>query len=251
MSFVAWLHQGFVERFFHGRFVTMRLTSGPAEGVVFPLLLPQDQRIVGDNYERRFSRAIATECTKGCIGFDVGGWHGYYAAIMAARGCSKVHVFEPLFSNCRQIRKLQDLNPGLEIELHRIALSDNVGKAVFSVGSDTSMGSLESVRTCEDRARRREISVNVETLDSMVFVHALDPPNVIKIDAEGAELQILRGAERVLREIRPVLYIEIHSSELLTACTELLEQLGYGIEVVVPPELIGHGEVVQIVARSV
>lgn len=64
-------------------------------------------------------------------------------------------------------------------------------------------------------------------------------------------LMIRRGPERVLRECRPVLSIEMHSTELTDFCTKLLRRSGYEIEVAVPAEHIGHGEVVQVIARPV
>jgi len=36
------------------------------------------------------------------------------------------------------------------------------------------------------------------------------PPDIIKIDVEGAEVDVLRGMDRILREIRPVLYCEVN-----------------------------------------
>src|SRR6478672_10596056 len=49
--------------------------------------------------------------------FDAGGWHVFYAGVMALAGASKVFVFEPLPANCDRIRRLIELNPALPIEL--------------------------------------------------------------------------------------------------------------------------------------
>ena len=45
-------------------------------------------------------------------------------------------------------------------------------------------------------------------LDSLLARYA--PPRIIKIDVEGAEVDVLRGMDRILREIRPVLYCEVN-----------------------------------------
>jgi hypothetical protein len=55
---------------------------------------------------------------------------------------------------------------------------------------------------------------------------------VIKIDAEGAEVEILRGATRLLGEYRPRLLIEVHSLELETSCNALLRHAGYKTTIV-------------------
>lgn len=52
----------------------------------------------------------------------------------------------------------------------------------------------------------------------------------MKIDVEGAEISVLQGAERTLATARPILFIEVHSSALLSRCTSLLATLGYRIE---------------------
>ena len=54
----------------------------------------------------------------------------------------------------------------------------------------------------------REV-VLVPTLPLDTLLDALPPPTFVKIDVEGAELAVLRGAERLLREVRPSVYIEV------------------------------------------
>ena len=53
-----------------------------------------------------------------------------------------------------------------------------------------------------------------------------------QVDVEGAELLVLRGAQKLLREHQPTLFLEIHSPELARDCRNFLEGLGYKIEVV-------------------
>ena len=60
-------------------------------------------------------------------------------------------------------------------------------------------------------------------------------PNLVKIDVEGAELAVLRGARRMLLESRPVVLVEIHDGgtqhraevlQLLQACGYAVNELG-------------------------
>jgi hypothetical protein len=53
----------------------------------------------------------------------------------------------------------------------------------------------------------------------------------MKIDVEGAEMGVLRGAERVLRKYRPVLFVATHGEELERDCHAFLRDLGYRVEV--------------------
>ena len=66
------------------------------------------------------------------------------------------------------------------------------------------------------------------TIDQLT--HEFQPPTLIKIDVEGLELEVLRGAQATLREHRPTLVIEAHFRELASAVTARLATLGYRCE---------------------
>jgi hypothetical protein len=65
-------------------------------------------------------------------------------------------------------------------------------------------------------------------LDAVVAGGA-PPPDVLKIDVEGAELDVLHGATRVLDDAAPVVFLEVHSAELREACRLVLEGHGYAV----------------------
>jgi FkbM family methyltransferase len=58
-----------------------------------------------------------------------------------------------------------------------------------------------------------EVPMRVLTLDEDVERGGLPAPEFVKIDVEGMELSVIRGAERTLRRHRPDLYIELHGAE--------------------------------------
>lgn len=57
-------------------------------------------------------------------------------------------------------------------------------------------------------------------------------PDFIKVDVDGAELQVLRTMSRLLRERRPAIVIETHSGELEVACARFLRQHGHDVRVI-------------------
>src|SRR5262249_45058398 len=65
----------------------------------------------------------------------------------------------------------------------------------------------------------------VRTLDSLYAAGAIPRPQLIKIDIEGAEVEMLEGAAHTLRECRPLLLIELHNTH--HAVLDALEKLGY------------------------
>lgn len=71
----------------------------------------------------------------------------------------------------------------------------------------------------------REV-VLVPTLPLDALLDALPAPGFVKIDVEGAELAVLAGAERLLREVRPSVYIEVDEASA-AAVFALFARHGY------------------------
>lgn len=68
--------------------------------------------------------------------------------------------------------------------------------------------------------------VHLTTIDAMARLLELRP-DVMKIDVEGAEADVLRGAVETLRAARPILFLSIHSDALRDRCLAFLRELGY------------------------
>ena len=69
----------------------------------------------------------------------------------------------------------------------------------------------------------------VETVDHLVDQGRIPAPDMVKIDVEGAELAVLAGMDRTLRE-RPNLVIEMHGAEIERKLGFRLRALSYEIE---------------------
>jgi len=72
------------------------------------------------------------------------------------------------------------------------------------------------------------IEVEAVTLDSFAQDHP--PPTMIKVDAEGAEVEVLKGAQKLLSQARPVWLFEVHHPQATTFLEENLRQNGYKID---------------------
>jgi FkbM family methyltransferase len=94
-----------------------------------------------------------------------------------------------------------------QVEVHGLALSDSAGSATFVITEDAPGYSGLRRRVYDVPTRTREIEVRVDTLDAMV-ADRLGALAYIKVDAEGAEWAILRGAQRALARFRPVVTFE-------------------------------------------
>jgi FkbM family methyltransferase len=137
--------------------------------------------------------------------YDIGANAGVFSVECALkfRNEIRVHAFEPQPSLAQRIRDSAVLNGISGLSVHEILLSDRAGEGNLFV---TRQSVHASLIPREDRARviRRELI----PLDDLIAREHLPPPSLIKIDVEGAELQVFRGAARNIAAHRPVIIFE-------------------------------------------
>ena len=248
------LQQHLMSTHLHGAAFQHRIKGGPANGLLYPVVLPQDKRIWLGNYEQEFSEALAADVIPGGVCYDIGGYRGFFSGMMACQGAASVHVFEPLPENVIQIRKMVALNPTLAIKVHQMALADVTGETSFSVMPETSMGKLGESKFDSGDCPEERIQVILDTLDTMLRDHRIEPAQLVKIDVEGAELLVLRGGVEFIAKYRPTFFSEAHSHELARGCVEFLKPLGYSVTVLKSgkePDFHSEPSVCHIVAKSI
>jgi hypothetical protein len=99
---------------------------------------------------------------------------------------------------------------------------------------ETSMAKLETSTFQVDTNSPARVRVKVRKIDAMIAGGEIVPPSLMKIDVEGAEAMVLRGARETIRRHRPIIFAEVHSAALLSECRALLETDGYRIEMIDP-----------------
>ncbi|GAA2287597.1 hypothetical protein GCM10010145_39960 [Streptomyces ruber] len=149
---------------------------------------------------------------------DVGGWYGPWTRRLAARARQVVTV-EPA---PRLARLLTETAPA-NVRVVEAAASDRAGTARLWLppGDDGARGVSSLVRR---DIHARALHVPLVTLDEL----GLRDVGFMKIDVDGAELAVLRGAHGVLTRDRPALFVELESRiQPITPVVDLLTGLGY------------------------
>lgn len=173
----------------------------------------------------------------GDVVYDAGANLGLYSRyLVAALGARQVVSFEPLADNRRFLARNLELG-GIapRVTVLPYALADEDGTAEFQVDDvQSASGTLSKVTGGDACVGRRNLGLGPLTatvpcrrLDTVVAAEGLPLPDVIKIDVEGAEALLLRGASGLLRERRPRLLIELHGADVTCEVLPLLDELGY------------------------
>ena len=145
---------------------------------------------------------LNSHLTEGDTAIDIGAHCGAYSILMAAKCGQTGHVvaFEPdPYSREILLRNLR-LNSGIKSPVvEACACSDEIGEAtLFSRGGNSQSSLVRSGVEFSAGHKSEEIRVPLVTLDSYFSTHNLPEPRCVKIDAEGAEIRILRGARQLL-----------------------------------------------------
>lgn len=168
--------------------------------------------------------------------YDVGANVGAYTCFVAQRlPEGSAIAFEP---HPKNVDKLADnlRHNDLSADLCRVALADTTGEMDLVIDTDTAGAGQHSLATDTRSVGNDEtLSVDVKEGDSMVRDGSIPIPSVIKIDVEGAELEVLEGLEETLTSQRcRLIYCEVHHSQVQQKTDRvvgLLREHGFDVEV--------------------
>ena len=139
---------------------------------------------------------------------DAGGYVGDTALLFSSYTDKSIHVFEASPSNMDIIRETIRLNQLENIVPVSKALGEKSGTATFSLGERNSCNSLVERPGYN---YPNHIEVPVITLDDYVRENNLEV-GLIKVDIEGGEQLLLKGAVETIRTQHPILLISIYHS---------------------------------------
>lgn len=158
----------------------------------------------------------------GGIAVDIGANRGIYAYALS-RIAAHVHSFEPLKECCEYI----DDYGSSRITVRNVALSDAAGEFELFIPTDNGRRILTRASLDPFHGSHERRSISVMRLDDF----DMGPVSFIKIDVEGAEFSVLKGAVATMRSYSPNLLVEIdrsrHDHRSFHAMLDWLVDLAY------------------------
>ena len=158
--------------------------------------------------------------------FDLGANNGIHSLLFSklVGKNGKVYAFEPLPENVEEIKKNSALNNVENINIVQTAVGSSDGSVRFLVGVLNKQGSIMN----NGNQSGKEVEVKLTTLQNFIGTKQVKP-DFIKIDIEGAESDALIGMGELIRQIRPVFFIELHTPEQDRKVGAILKENGYKV----------------------
>jgi FkbM family methyltransferase len=165
--------------------------------------------------------------------YDVGANIGFFT-LLAARLVGKqgrVVAFEADPEIASRLRENISRNEKAAISVEEKAVWSSSSQILFaradaSASPDRGLGHV--LAEAGEEARRDAIQVQAVTLDEYAFQSKT--PDFIKCDVEGAEVEVFRGAQRLLSQERPHILCELHGEQNRHVLLEDLARFGYRCE---------------------
>jgi len=173
-------------------------------------------------YEPHLTAAFERYCQPGMTVVDVGANLGYYA-LLAARlvgPSGRVVALEPNSENCRLLLSSLRLNGIEHVEVIPVAVDVSTGWAYYSTHVGSNGGLIDDGELLD----RPGVVVPTFALDDIVTY----PVDLLKMDVEGAEGRVVKGAQRIITRDRPVVTTELKEEMLRRVSgTSVAEYLGW------------------------
>lgn len=168
------------------------------------------------------------------IFYDVGANVGAYSLYAAKKGATKrIYAFEPGVPTFEILMKNVETNHVSDVVIPIISPLDKNSKFdVFNYSTNHKGGSQNLFGTTNDQngeqvvVKQRHGVIGV-SIDDMVTIYGLEAPDYLKIDVDGNDLEILKGAVKVLEKYKPEIYIEYNAKKSTRDISDFLSVYNY------------------------
>jgi FkbM family methyltransferase len=158
----------------------------------------------------------------------------------------RVVAFEPDPANLARTQRNVALNRLTNVSFHQAAIGAPADEVPFLLAHSTNshLPGVYVGRSREEYAQIESIAATITVrsigLDEAWIDLATSPPNLIKLDIEGAELMALQHADRLSRELRPIIVLELHNPECDAAAWRWAQKYDYDLQSLASGRSITH-----------
>lgn len=210
------------------------MRGGVGDGLVMGTAYSSAQYEDGTN-ELPVQEVVRDNLPPGGVFYDVGANVAFFGLIAAriVGDAGAVYAFEPIPHIAAEARANAERNGLANLEVLEMAAGDREGDATLTVTRHPGGATLSAADAGDDATG----TANVRTvrIDGLVADGTIRPPNVVKVDVEGVELEVLDGLRDTLAKHRPVLVCELDASTAegvaskVARTTSLLAEMGYAV----------------------
>ncbi|HLG12625.1 MAG TPA: FkbM family methyltransferase [Dehalococcoidia bacterium] len=207
-------------------FYTSHVPFGPLRGMRLSMRGFERPSFALGTYERHVVALLRRFVRPGFVAYDVGSHIGYLTLVLSRLVGDSGHVysFEPDPANLSALSRNVRINGISNVTLVGRAVTDRETSLRFAAFRYSLVNHIAGKNEPADASL---ITVPATSLDHFVYEENGDVPAVIKLDVEGAEADVLRGARRLLAEARPILIAEVRAGEIWREIADLLRENGY------------------------
>jgi FkbM family methyltransferase len=181
---------------------------------------------------------VRAALVRGDRAVDIGANHGVYALALAQRVgfTGRVWAFEPGGAVAERLRASLQINGLPQAEVVTAAVSDHEGSGTLVGGGHSELGHLRRTQDAAGASAGPGEAVELVTLDGCRARLGLRDIAFVKIDAEGAEAEIIEGGRRFFAEESPLVMFEVRpgAAPIDTDLVARFEGLGYRVYRLVP-----------------
>lgn len=189
------------------------IVTGPIAGLKLFINLRKQKYFWMGTYEPWVQEAIVQYLRPGMHAWDIGAFIGYHTLLMRKiAGPHRIIAIEPDPLSRDWLEQNLQLNGYEDVTIHPVAVEGHAGRVRLEHVPDGP--SQTSVVNCEEG--------ECEAVSLDLLLESLVPPDLIKMDIEGAESAAFSGAANVLKKIRPVWIVELHGKRSAQAIEHLL-----------------------------
>ena len=206
-------------------------------------------------YELPIQTTIAANLAPGDVFYDIGANVGFFSLIAArnvgARG--QVYAFEPVPANAKRVMEAARLNHFDSIDVLEMAVGASGGRADLVLARHIGGAALASAEMPPDASG--QISVRLMTVDDAIEAFQLRQPNLVKVDVEGAELDVFHGMARTIAAAKPTIIYEVDDrsdaglKRKVQTTAAFLISAGYRLEILPAAYPDGDWHVAHLIAR--